>query len=227
MCCRTRWGPAVWRQRRPEADPDHGQADTAQKKHPRRLPDGTIMLIRRIGGLPARADPETQRVSPPGQGLRPDRAPSCRCREGQRPQGTGRVPAWGFGPRRRVKSAPQGRGNGPGQTARGLRKMLLSSGRRSMRLAGSQQPARLQKTRPTAVRDVLLAGGARYGPWSVQALQECRRVCTDGKGSSRNRRCIGRSPVNRDRKRHGHGRCAVRSVPLPPSGAPGHSRSDR
>jgi hypothetical protein len=46
------------------------------KKHPRRLPDGRIILIRRKGGLPLRADPERHRFSQPdpagtGRGLWP------------------------------------------------------------------------------------------------------------------------------------------------------------
>jgi hypothetical protein len=35
------------------------------KQHPRRLPDGKFILIRRKGGLPLRADPETRHASRP------------------------------------------------------------------------------------------------------------------------------------------------------------------
>ncbi len=70
------------------------------KTHPRRLPDGKIILTRRNGGLPFRANKEMHRVSRPGGG---------------------KVPAIGrpgaLAPGGPVAGAARGRGGGPGQTA--------------------------------------------------------------------------------------------------------------
>ena len=77
------------------------------EKHPRRLQQENILLIRRKGGLPFRADPGSQRVSPPGQGPRPHEVLSRTCCAAQRPA-------------RRVRSARQGRvGRWPGALAPG------------------------------------------------------------------------------------------------------------
>lgn len=62
-------------------------------KTPRRLPDGKIILMRRKGGVPFRAEKKTHRVSPPGQGPRPHEGRPRKYCAGQRPPGrAGRWP---------------------------------------------------------------------------------------------------------------------------------------
>jgi len=78
------------------------------------LPQGNILPIRRKGGLPFRADPESQGVSPPGRGPRPYEDPSRKCYAGQRPLVAGRALTGGFGPRPvLIPVWRNGRGDGP------------------------------------------------------------------------------------------------------------------
>jgi hypothetical protein len=74
------------------------------KTHPSRLPDRKIILTRRKGGLPFRADKEMHCVPPPGREPRPHRNPSRKRNEGQRPARRGQSArhrqAGRFGPRR-------------------------------------------------------------------------------------------------------------------------------
>jgi hypothetical protein len=95
------------------------------KTHPRRLPDGKIILTRRKGGLPFRVDKEIHRVPPPGREPRPHKNPSRKRNEGQRPARRGqsarhrRAGRWpgAMARGRPVAGAARGRGGGPGQTA--------------------------------------------------------------------------------------------------------------
>lgn len=60
------------------------------KVHPCHLPHAKIILTRREGSLPLRAEKETQRVCPPGQRSRPHKDPSCRRKKRLAPGGRGR-----------------------------------------------------------------------------------------------------------------------------------------
>jgi hypothetical protein len=89
-------------------------------KHPGRPPDGKLPASG--AGMTAWADPETQRLSPPGE--RPQRrgAVSPSTTAGQRPPGAGRALAGGFGPPAGLGSAWRcGRGDGPCQRYRASR----------------------------------------------------------------------------------------------------------
>ncbi len=93
------------------------------KMHPRRVPDRKIILIREKGVRQSGRTPK--RTAYPR--LAKDHSP---VRTGQR--GARKA---GARPGGRVTGAALGRGDGPGQTAPGGRKSVLSSGRRFMALA--------------------------------------------------------------------------------------------